>query len=98
MRFGLAQWTMGSSIQEADGVTDRNTGMFTVADVARWLSVSEQTVRKLASEDEIPHVRLPSGALRFDREQLQEWIDSRTRGAQRGPRVPEPRGELVDDD
>lgn len=79
-------------------MTERKTGMFTVADVARWLSVSEQTVRKLAGDDDIPHVRLPSGALRFDREQLQEWINDRTRGANRGPRVPEARGELVDED
>ncbi|WP_425545839.1 helix-turn-helix domain-containing protein [Aeromicrobium alkaliterrae] len=72
--------------------------MLTVAEVARWLSVSDQTVRKLASDDQIPHVRLTGRALRFDREQLQEWIDQRTRGADRGPRVPEPRGELVDED
>lgn len=50
--------------------------LLTVVEVAQFLSVSVSTVRKWCAGGQIPHGRL-AGSIRFDREQLQEWVDAR---------------------
>jgi excisionase family DNA binding protein len=50
--------------------------LLTVAELAQFLSVSVSTVRKWCAEEKIPHGRL-AGSIRFDRDQLQEWVDAR---------------------
>lgn len=48
--------------------------MLTVVEVARFMSVSDKTIRKWCGEGRIPHGRL-AGTIRFDRDQLQAWVD-----------------------
>ena len=49
--------------------------MLTVVEVAKFMSVSDKTIRKWCAEGRIPHGRL-AGTIRFDRDQLQEWVDA----------------------
>jgi len=49
--------------------------MLTVIEVAKFMSVSDKTIRKWCAEGRIPHGRL-AGTIRFDRGQLQDWVDA----------------------
>jgi excisionase family DNA binding protein len=49
--------------------------LLTVGEVAKFMSVSVSTIRKWCAEGRIPHGRL-AGTIRFERKQLQEWVDA----------------------
>jgi len=48
--------------------------LLTVMEVAKFMSVSDSTIRKWCAEGRIPHGRL-AGTIRFERAQLQSWVD-----------------------
>lgn len=56
----------------------------TVRDVAGFLNVDEKTIYRLAQKGELPGFKV-AGAWRFQRADLQQWIDSRKQ--QSGNRV-----------
>jgi len=45
-------------------------------DVARKLGVSSRQVNRLVRDGTIPHVRLPSGEIRFRSVDIEKWLDS----------------------
>ena len=49
--------------------------VFNVKEVAKYLSVSESTIRKLVREKKVPHFRILSKIL-FDKEQIDRWISN----------------------
>lgn len=53
--------------------------MLTVPEVAKFLAVQEQTLRSWCAKKAIPHGKV-GGAIRFDRDQLQAWLDQRWNG------------------
>ena len=46
-------------------------------EVAAWLSLTTQAVKKLATKGELPHIRLPHGSTAFDAAELTHWLDTR---------------------
>jgi excisionase family DNA binding protein len=50
-----------------------NRVVFNVRELAKYLSVSESTIRKLIREKKIPHFRIYSKIL-FDKEQVDKWL------------------------
>lgn len=50
--------------------------LLTAEDVAKILQVNTQTVYQLKARHQIPFVKI-GGAVRFDEEQIQEWIESK---------------------
>lgn len=56
----------------------------TVREVAEFLNVDEKTIYRLAQKGELPGFKV-AGAWRFQRADLQQWIDSRKQ--QSGNRV-----------
>lgn len=57
--------------------------MLSARDVADRLAVSTETVLRWTRSGDLPAVRLPGGALRFEADQLDAWLDARTTGADR---------------
>ena len=51
-------------------------GLLTVAELASFLNIAENTLRQWCAQGRIPHGKF-EGTIRFDREQVQEWIDER---------------------
>lgn len=49
--------------------------LLTVREVAERLKVARTTVLRWAAAGHLPHVRLPSGALRFREADLEKWLD-----------------------
>ncbi len=56
----------------------------TVKEVATFLNVDEKTIYRLAQKGEVPGFKV-AGAWRFQRADLQQWIDARKQ--QSGSRV-----------
>lgn len=52
---------------------ERNNGLWTIGDVAKYLRVSERTVRRRLEEDGLPH-RWIGGKLRFLPEEVEVWV------------------------
>lgn len=50
------------------------------AEAAKYLGLSEQTIRNKASKGEIPFKKVGS-ALRFRRAELDQWVESATKAA-----------------
>lgn len=50
-----------------------NKIVFNVKELAKYLSVSESTIRKLIREKKIPHYRIFSKIL-FDKEVIDRWL------------------------
>ncbi len=50
--------------------------LLTVKEVATFMAVTEQTLRTWCHQGAIPHGRL-GNAIRFDRDELQRWLDER---------------------
>lgn len=64
--------------------------LLTSAEVAALTKLTENTIRNLRSQRRIPFIRLAGGAVRYDPQQIQDWIAS---GAQPAvARVPAPLG------
>ncbi|MDQ3157300.1 MAG: helix-turn-helix domain-containing protein [Actinomycetota bacterium] len=59
-------------------------GLLTVTQLAAYLSVSDKTLRQWVAQNKIPHGRLENN-IRFDRDQIQEWLDSRWKQADSKP-------------
>jgi excisionase family DNA binding protein len=53
------------------------TGLLTAREVSELLGVSAETVLRWVRAGKLPAIRLPSGALRFDRDVLDAWIVKR---------------------
>ena len=52
-------------------------------ELARLLGVSEDTIRRMARRNEIPHIRLGIGGrrrYRFRRESIEKWLTEQERG------------------
>ena len=60
----------------APRVPEGKGGLLTISEVAGFLAVTEQTVRNWCARGDMPHGKLGRD-LRFDREQLQAWVDSK---------------------
>lgn len=45
--------------------------------VASWLRLHPETVLKWAREGKLPSLKLPSGAIRYDPDQLETWLAER---------------------
>lgn len=54
--------------------------MITTRTVARRLGVHPETVLKWAREGKLPSFKLPSGAVRYDPDQLDAWLTERATG------------------
>jgi excisionase family DNA binding protein len=58
--------------------------LLTLMEVAEFLSVTDQTVRKWCVAGRIPYGKI-EGAYRIDPQQLQEWVDARWHSASTSP-------------
>jgi len=52
--------------------------MLSARDVAERLAVSTETVLRWTRSGELPAVKLPGGAIRFDPDRLEAWLRART--------------------
>jgi hypothetical protein len=55
--------------------------LITDTEAAEILCLTARQVSRLARRDDLPHVNLPNGELRFDPEDLRAWIESLKRPA-----------------
>jgi excisionase family DNA binding protein len=51
--------------------------LLTCREVAELLGVSSETILRWHRRGQLPSIRLPSGAIRFDREALDAWLAER---------------------
>ncbi len=51
-----------------------NKQILTAEDVAEMLSVSKQSIYRLARQNLIPHVRLGNRTVRFSKIKIEEWL------------------------
>ena len=51
--------------------------LLTARQVATLLGVSTATVLRWTREDKLPGFRLPSGAIRYNADAIQQWVDDR---------------------
>ena len=51
--------------------------LLTPTDLDRLLSYPRGRAKRLARKGAIPHVRLPDGEIRFDRQEIAEWLNAR---------------------
>lgn len=75
----MANWRATVALTDEQGTmhmpeTERNAGLWEIADVAEYLRVSERTVRRRIKEDGLPH-RVIGGKLRFIPDEVGEWVD-----------------------
>lgn len=56
----------------------------TVADVAALTGLTDPGIRKLAAAGKIPHFRLAPKAIRFDANEIDEWLQAARRPAKIG--------------
>jgi excisionase family DNA binding protein len=47
------------------------TGLLTIHDVAEIFEVSDETVRRWVADGRLRHIRLPSGGIRFEPEDIE---------------------------
>lgn len=50
--------------------------LMTVSDLAKYLAVSKSMIYKLVEEEDIPYIKIGK-SLRFKREDIETWIESR---------------------
>jgi excisionase family DNA binding protein len=55
--------------------------LLTTREVAAWLGVSPATVLRRWRSGELPGYRLGSNVLRFNVDEVQQWLDEKHRGA-----------------
>jgi excisionase family DNA binding protein len=55
--------------------------LLTARDVAGELAVSSETILRWTRAGELPAIRLPGGAIRFRREELDAWLEARSTDA-----------------
>lgn len=49
--------------------------LMTAEEAAALLRIEPQTLRKKAQARTVPHYKIPGAGLRFERSELEEWID-----------------------
>ena len=59
---------------------DATSCLLTDFEAAKLLRMLRVRVKRLAKKNQIPHVALPDGELRFDELDLRAWIDAHKRG------------------
>ena len=58
------------------------TGYFCAEDVAEYLGIKVNTVRKWVSQGKIPHYKMPgSKSVRFRKEEIDDWMHQGFRSA-----------------
>jgi len=50
------------------------TNLIKIKELANMLGYSPNYVYNLVNRGEIPHLKLPTGAIRFDRDEIERWI------------------------
>lgn len=50
--------------------------LLNIDELIQWLNVKESTIRKWTCRKKIPYIKV-GGAVRFRREDIQAWLDSR---------------------
>jgi excisionase family DNA binding protein len=58
-------------------VSERPRNLLTAREVAEYLGVSSETILRWTRRGELPAVRLPSGAIRYRPEELDDWLSKR---------------------
>ena len=58
------------------------TDILTIREVADYLKVTERTLYRLVQDGEVPGFKV-GGSWRFRRDDLEQWITQRSRGATR---------------
>ena len=58
-----------------------NVDLMRIDDVARMMGYKVSTVYKLVYRQMIPHIKLTPKTLRFDRAEIERWIESHRKGA-----------------
>jgi PTS system nitrogen regulatory IIA component len=53
-----------------------DTDLLTVEEVAGWLKLSKSRVYALVNSGEMPSLKLGSGSIRFDRQEVTSWMKS----------------------
>lgn len=56
-----------------------STALLDVLDAASVLNMSTRHVHNLVRAGQLPHVAFPNGEVRFDLDDLRQWIESRKR-------------------
>ncbi len=75
---------MNTSTTPISPDSDRNNDqLFTIAQVAHRLNVEVRHIRRLVHERRIPYIKW-GHLLRFDPDELQQWIDDYRRQSRRG--------------
>lgn len=62
-----------------------NQALLTTADLRQILGVSREGIRILRETQGLPHITLGDRTIRYDRDAVQTWLESRTTGAQAAP-------------
>lgn len=50
--------------------------LMTVPEVATWLKLKPETIRKMVREHKIPHLGIGRRAVRFKREEIEKWLET----------------------
>ena len=53
------------------------TGLLTAREVAELIGVSSETILRWTRRGDLPAVRLPSGGLRYRKDDLEQWLGNR---------------------
>lgn len=69
--------------------------LLTARVVADTLGVSAETVLRWTRRGELPAIRLPGGAIRYDPDTLERWLAQRTVNEERPAATPGVRGDRL---
>lgn len=59
--------------------------LWTAKDVGEYLQCAEQTVYDKVYKGIIPHIKIPSGGIRFRKEDIDRWLIERGKGNAKTP-------------
>jgi excisionase family DNA binding protein len=63
--------------------------LLTYQDLAEHLQLSERSLQRMVAREEIPYIRLPSGAIRFYQSVIEEWVQKQVaKPAKKAPKSP----------
>ncbi len=74
----------GRTPQRQAGISGSNEPMMTVEQVATWLNVSSKTISSYVADGTIPVYRIGEKSIRFDRNELIEWMRTKPQSSQSG--------------
>lgn len=74
----------GRTPQRQAGISSSNEPMMTVEQVATWLNVSSKTISSYVADGTIPVYRIGEKSIRFDRNELIEWMRTKPQSSQSG--------------